>query len=188
MSKTITHWNDRYSNKPLKLSEPETFLKENITILKKGSALDIACGDGCNSIFLAGKGFKVTGIDISSVALSRLTSLSLTQELHIQTLCKDIEAKCEVSEQNKYDNILMCRYKSTDDFVNSIPDRLTPEGIFMYITFNTKTLSIRDFPEKFCLKPGELTNKKWELTLTKYQEITEVHGIFDAYIFKKNLV
>lgn len=185
MSKTSIHWDNKYRNKALECSKPETFLKDNIYTLKMGSILDIACGDGCNSIFLAQNGFEVTGVDISGVGLSRLNSFALKQDLHIHTLCKDIESATEMSKLDQFDNIFICRYKPPENFLNSIPDRLSPQGIFMFVTFNTKTLSIRDFPENFCLQSGELKNKKWTLTLIKYQEISEAHGIFDAYIFKK---
>ncbi|MFA9376446.1 MAG: class I SAM-dependent methyltransferase [Lachnotalea sp.] len=39
---------------------------------KKGSFLDIACGDGRNTLFLLENGFDVTGVDFSSKALERL--------------------------------------------------------------------------------------------------------------------
>lgn len=184
MTNTKEHWDDRYKNKGLELSNPETFLKDSISLLKQGSMLDIACGDGCNSIFLAQQGFEVTGVDISSIALSRLKSFALKQNLAINTLCTDVEKNDDLSQLNQFDSILICRYKPTDDFLNSIPDLLTLQGTLVLITFNTKTLATRDFPEKFCLQPGELKNKKWALTLIKYQETSDAHGIFDAYIFK----
>jgi cyclopropane fatty-acyl-phospholipid synthase-like methyltransferase len=37
--------------------------------IKKGSVLDMCSGDGTNSIYLASKGFKVVGVDISSKAV-----------------------------------------------------------------------------------------------------------------------
>jgi len=37
--------------------------------IKKGSVLDLCSGDGTNSIYLASKGFKVVGVDISPKAV-----------------------------------------------------------------------------------------------------------------------
>jgi 2-polyprenyl-3-methyl-5-hydroxy-6-metoxy-1,4-benzoquinol methylase len=37
--------------------------------IKKGSVLDMCSGDGTNSIYLASKGFKVVGVDISPTAV-----------------------------------------------------------------------------------------------------------------------
>ena len=37
--------------------------------IKPGAALDLGCGTGMKSIYLAQKGFKVTGIDISETAI-----------------------------------------------------------------------------------------------------------------------
>jgi len=47
-------------------TEPNAFLVEMVRDLKPGSALDVAMGQGRNSIYLAGKGWDVTGFDVSS--------------------------------------------------------------------------------------------------------------------------
>ena len=39
--------------------------------LRPGRALDLACGDGRNAIWLAASGWEVTAVDFSSVALDR---------------------------------------------------------------------------------------------------------------------
>jgi 2-polyprenyl-3-methyl-5-hydroxy-6-metoxy-1,4-benzoquinol methylase len=38
-------------------------------LLPKGRALDVCCGSGTNTIYLAQNGFEVTGIDISKTAI-----------------------------------------------------------------------------------------------------------------------
>ena len=38
-------------------------------LIKRGKALDICCGAGTNALYLAKKGFQVTGIDISTKAI-----------------------------------------------------------------------------------------------------------------------
>lgn len=40
-------------------------------VLAPGRAIDLGCGSGANAIFLAAHGFDVTGVDFSSVALSK---------------------------------------------------------------------------------------------------------------------
>ena len=45
--------------------EPAQFLVENVDILPKSRVLDVAMGNGRNSIYLAKLGFCVEGIDIS---------------------------------------------------------------------------------------------------------------------------
>ncbi len=44
---------------------PARFLVENLNLLPKGRALDVAMGYGRNAVFLAQAGFEVEGVDIS---------------------------------------------------------------------------------------------------------------------------
>lgn len=69
-------WDRIYRRYPLKslpweLGRPRKILLDLLEkgIVKKGKALDICCGAGTNTVYLAQKGFQMTGIDISSKAL-----------------------------------------------------------------------------------------------------------------------
>ena len=52
---------------------PSRFLRECLESanwpMRRGRALDVACGKGRNALYLAQRGFVVTALDISSVAL-----------------------------------------------------------------------------------------------------------------------
>jgi 2-polyprenyl-3-methyl-5-hydroxy-6-metoxy-1,4-benzoquinol methylase len=50
--------------------EPAQLLVDNIELLPKGRALDVAMGAGQNAIYLAKMGFDVEGVDISPEAVS----------------------------------------------------------------------------------------------------------------------
>ena len=49
---------------------PTPFLMEIAKDVKPGTALDVCMGEGRNSIFLAGLGWRVTGFDVSDVAVA----------------------------------------------------------------------------------------------------------------------
>jgi SAM-dependent methyltransferase len=49
---------------------PTPFLMEIVKDVKPGTALDVCMGEGRNSIFLAGLGWRVTGFDVSDVAVA----------------------------------------------------------------------------------------------------------------------
>jgi SAM-dependent methyltransferase len=51
--------------------KPNAVLVEEVDSMAAGSALDLGCGEGADSIWLAGRGWRVTGTDISQVALGR---------------------------------------------------------------------------------------------------------------------
>ena len=70
------HWDSayrsvHYTNLPWETIEPEEELVKHVTEkrIKKGKALEVCCGAGTQSIFLAKKGFDVTGVDISPSAI-----------------------------------------------------------------------------------------------------------------------
>ena len=76
MQGTINEWEKIYRTTPLhKLpwhsEKPAEYLVTLLTQKKihVGKALDVCCGAGTNAVYLAGNGFRVTGIDISSTAI-----------------------------------------------------------------------------------------------------------------------
>jgi SAM-dependent methyltransferase len=52
-------------------SEPNTMLSQVVADLAPGAALDMGCGKGADAIWLAQRGWRVTAVDISTVALDR---------------------------------------------------------------------------------------------------------------------
>ncbi len=73
-------WNNRYADSDLVWGlEPNRFVRAQCERLPVGRAIDLACGEGRNALWLARIGWHVTGIDYSSVAIERARTLA-TQE------------------------------------------------------------------------------------------------------------
>jgi SAM-dependent methyltransferase len=70
-------WDEIYRNYPVEelgweLGKPRPILVEYLRkglLPKGGKALDLCCGAGTNTVYLAQNGFEVTGIDISKTAV-----------------------------------------------------------------------------------------------------------------------
>jgi SAM-dependent methyltransferase len=62
---------------------PTPFLMEVVKGLTPGAALDVCMGEGRNSIFLAGLGWKVTGFDVSDVAVANALAKAKKAEVEI---------------------------------------------------------------------------------------------------------
>jgi SAM-dependent methyltransferase len=65
-------WDERYAAAALVWSSgPNQFVASELAGLTAGRALDLACGEGRNAIWLARQGWQVTAIDFSEVAVDR---------------------------------------------------------------------------------------------------------------------
>lgn len=64
-------WNARYGGKRIWSGRPNPQLVAEADGLTPGRALDVGCGEGADALWLAARGWEVTGVDISSVALER---------------------------------------------------------------------------------------------------------------------
>lgn len=72
-----TEWDARYESQDLVWgAEPNRWLVAEATALPAGRALDVACGEGRNALWLASRGWQVTGVDFSGVALTRAGQLA----------------------------------------------------------------------------------------------------------------
>lgn len=65
-------WDERYSGDELIwTSTPNEFLVSEVVGLPPGRAVDLACGEGRNAVWLAEQGWEVTGVDFSAVGLAK---------------------------------------------------------------------------------------------------------------------
>lgn len=78
----LTFWDGVYAARPAaEAPRPNVRLTETVTDLPPGQALDLGCGEGGDALWLAGQGWHVTAVDISAVAVERLTALARTHGL-----------------------------------------------------------------------------------------------------------
>jgi SAM-dependent methyltransferase len=68
-------WDSLYEARPeIWSGNPNHGLVVEVDALPPGSALDVGAGEGADAIWLAGRGWRVTAVDISPVALARAAS------------------------------------------------------------------------------------------------------------------
>lgn len=74
-------WDERYRVSGLVWGvEPNQFVRELCERLPIGHAVDLACGEGRNSLWLARLGWYVTGVDYSEVAIQRAVELTAQED------------------------------------------------------------------------------------------------------------
>jgi 2-polyprenyl-3-methyl-5-hydroxy-6-metoxy-1,4-benzoquinol methylase len=84
-------WDRRYADRELLwTADPNRFLVEQAAGLLPGRALDLACGEGRNAVWLAQLGWEVTGVDFSPVALDKARRLATDRGAHAQWIAADL--------------------------------------------------------------------------------------------------
>ena len=74
---TQEFWDDRYGSAGrLWSGQPNAQFAAQVADLSPGEALEAGCGEGADAIWLAQRGWTVTGVDVSAVALERAASAS----------------------------------------------------------------------------------------------------------------
>ena len=70
-------WDERHASRdPIESPDADPTLVEEVGSLAPGTALDLGAGDGRNAVWLAERGWQVTAVDFSSVALDRGRALA----------------------------------------------------------------------------------------------------------------
>jgi SAM-dependent methyltransferase len=81
-------WNERYRASELVWSAgPNQFVEAELGGLSPGSALDLACGEGRNAIWMARQGWRVTAVDFARAGLDK--GKILGEGLDVEWVCGD---------------------------------------------------------------------------------------------------
>ena len=84
-------WDRRYTDQPwLWTVEPNIFLVTEVGEMEPGRALDLACGEGRNAVWLAERGWTVTAVDFSEVAASRARELAEARGVEVEVVRHDL--------------------------------------------------------------------------------------------------
>jgi SAM-dependent methyltransferase len=155
---------------------PSQWLVENTTLLPpSGVALDVACGRGRNSFWLAARGFVVTAVDRDEDAIAAIRQEAAARQVAIEAGVLDLETGSPDLGTSRYDLILVVNYLHRPLFPRLLT-ALRPGGVLVYETF-TRAQARRGKPSNpaFLLEPGELRARTAELT-----PLAEREGLFDG--------
>jgi SAM-dependent methyltransferase len=84
-------WNARYDTSELIWrGEPNQFLPLEVADLAPGTALDLACGEGRNAVWLAKQGWIATGVDFSDVGVEKGRTLAAENGVEATWVVADV--------------------------------------------------------------------------------------------------
>jgi tellurite methyltransferase len=167
-------WNRRYRDNPARDSDlqPSRWLVSHRRLLveqPKGPALDLACGRGRNSRYLARLGFEVDAVDISDVEIERLKERAARWRLPIHPRVQNLESG--VLPRDRYRVIVNINYLERRIFP-AIVEALLPGGLLFFVSFlQGPSAPLRGkINPAYLLDPGELPRAFSALEILDYRE------------------
>jgi tellurite methyltransferase len=165
--------------------EPARFLTENLEILPRGRALDVAMGRGRNAIHLAKMGFEVEGIDISSEAVHAALDRARSAGVSLQARVADLEGDYRI-ERGAY-HVILCFNYLQRSLLPQIKEGLRVGGMVVYETFTVDQARFgKPKNPDYLLKHNELLEMFRDLRCLRYREgLTEKERAVASIIAEK---
>ncbi len=178
-------WDDKFgcrSDRPL---NPEEAIVENVKYFKNGTVLDIACGDGRNSLFLLEKGFKVKGVDFSTKALLRLEKFAARNNYEVETELIDLSEDDALKNIGVFDDVLVNHFRVSKSIMHDLKNHLSYGGVLFVSGFGHKHKPDLKIRKEDLIQPDDFESLKNDFELLHYEEFEDERGFFVTYIYRK---
>ena len=136
-------WDRRYGvSELLWTGEPNRFLVSETADLRPGRALDLACGEGRNAVWLARQGWQVTGVDFSAVALEKARRLAEANGVKAEWVVADL---LEYRPEGRAFDLVLLFYlqvpeSQRHEIVRAAADAVAPGGTFLLVAHDRSNL------------------------------------------------
>ena len=164
-------WNHRYRTGAYRSRRYASRLLTDWSLkLPRGRALDLACGAGRNTLYLANTGYEVTAVDISDVAIDQARNKQSASP-EIDFVVHDLEIG--YTPTGKYDLIVMVRYVNLR-LLGQMAEWLTDHGVIVteqHLAIETDRPLSGPTNPKFRVQPGAL-----KTTVAQLDVIHEFEG------------
>jgi SAM-dependent methyltransferase len=157
-------WNERYASlgsAHLSAVAPPGFLEPFLDVVPTtGHALDLACGQGLGTVWLASRGLDVWGLDASPVAITQARDLASRNG--VGDTCRfDVVDLDDGLPAGPPVDVILCHKFRDRRLDRAIIDRLAPGGLLAIAALS----EVGAAPGPFRATPGELTAAFAELDL-----------------------
>jgi protein-L-isoaspartate O-methyltransferase len=119
-----------------------------------GPVLDVACGSGRAAVWLAQRGYRVTGVDHLPEALDLARRLAASQGVQVDLVNADLRQP-GAWPPGPWAVVTCFRYLQRD-LLRALPARLSPGGVVMMRTFRHASGFVGSPQPQHRLAPGEL--------------------------------
>jgi 2-polyprenyl-3-methyl-5-hydroxy-6-metoxy-1,4-benzoquinol methylase len=137
-------WNRRYAGTELLwTATPNRHLVGQVRGMAVGRALDLACGEGRNAVWLAGEGWEVTAVDFSDVALAKGRELAHSQGVDVEWIEADV--RTYVARRSAYDLVVLLYLHLLEEDRRVVyahaASALSPEGTLLVVGHDLRNLA-----------------------------------------------
>ena len=158
-------WDKKYLDRGYHVDlEPDPLLVEHANLFRKFDVVvDLACGTGRHSMFLAGLGCFVIALDYSRQALRRCNELAVESELSIHAVAADLSVFRFAP--HSLDAIVCFNYLNRE-VTGNLHAALKPGGVLLMKTFNHNIRAVKPkFNPAYLLASGELAKMHGNLQM-----------------------
>lgn len=165
-------WDQRYSEDSYRKNNPVTLVQDWLPEIPIGKALDVACGAGRNTIYLAQAGYRVDAIDISPAGLKKAQQSATEKGLAANWIEHDLDQPFRFDTD--YDLILVMWYVNLE-LITRLCDCLSPGGyILCQEHLITDEEVIGPTSTDFRVAPGSLRAAAPGLDVLLYEESVDI--------------
>jgi SAM-dependent methyltransferase len=182
LQREASHFNRMYYKGTTFNKRPNVLLMSAIKELPSGKALDLGTGQGRNAVYLAEKGWNVTGIDIAEVGLKQASTLARELGLKINFVNQDAE-KFEYG-QEQWD-LVAAIYFDPRPYLKKIQASLKHGGIAVIEAYHRDATKRYRIGEWVVFESGELRELFKDFEILRYEEVED---IADFGLFRTRLV
>ena len=164
-------WNQRYAEGSDRKTNPVDLLTDWLPKIPVGRALDVACGAGRNTIYLAEAGYQVDAIDISLEGLAQTAQKATEKRLAVNCIEYDLDESYAFATD--YDLIVVLWYVNLK-LIKQLCNCLAPGGFLMCEEhLRSEQEVIGPGNPEFRVAPGALRDAVSTLDLLLYEEVVE---------------
>jgi len=166
-----SRWNQVFSQGTGFNANPNALLVAAIKDLPAGKALDLGTGQGRNAIYLAQKGWEVTGVDISEVGLDQARVRASELGLKLNLVHQNADTFDYGQEQ--WDLIAVI-YFDPRPYAKRIQTSLKPGGIVVIEGYHRNATMTHRIGEWVVFNSGELKELFKGFEVLRYEEVDDV--------------
>jgi SAM-dependent methyltransferase len=162
-------WNKKFNDAKTDFNHrPNKLLISAIRDRQLGAAIDLGMGQGRNAVFLAQQGWRVTGVDLSNVAVEQARSQASRLGIKLDTVVADL-SRYDLG-QGRWDLIAMFYvhawyHAAKPDCVRRLHRALKPGGVIVIEGFAGE--------DSFMFQPNELLRDFADLRTLRYEDVQD---------------